>query len=56
METQANIKSNERRAKKKQIFSKIVLEVGGQNERRMANNVMQEIRVYGGYLVCLDMA
>ena len=29
---------------------------GEENERRMANNVMQEIRVYDGYLVCLDLA
>ena len=38
---------------KRQIFlcfSEIVLEVG---ERQMANNVMQEMRVYGGYLVGL---
>ena len=29
---------------------------GEENERRMANNVMQETRVYDGYLVCLDLA
>ena len=29
---------------------------GEENERRMANNVMQEMRVYDGYLVCLDLA
>ena len=28
---------------------------GEENERRMANNVMQEIRVYDGYLVWLDL-
>ena len=28
---------------------------GEENERRMVNNVMQEIRVYDGYLVCLDL-
>ena len=28
---------------------------GGVNERRMANNVMQQRRVYDGYLVCLDL-
>ena len=29
---------------------------GKENERQMADNVMQEIRVYDGYLVCLDLA
>ena len=29
---------------------------GEANERRMANNVMKEMRVYDGYLVCLDLA
>ena len=29
---------------------------GEENERRMANNVMLEIRVYDGYLVCLGLA
>ena len=29
---------------------------GEENERQMANNVMQEMRVYDGYLVCLDLA
>ena len=29
---------------------------GEENERRMANNVMQEMRVYDRYLVCLDLA
>ena len=28
---------------------------GEENERRMENNVMQEMRVYDGYLVCLDL-
>ena len=27
-----------------------------ENERQMTNNVMQEMRVYDGYLVCLDLA
>ena len=26
-----------------------------ENKRRMANNVMQEMIVYDGYLVCLDL-
>ena len=29
---------------------------GEENKKRMANNVMQEMRVYDGYLVCLDLA
>jgi len=29
---------------------------GEENERRMANNIMQEMRVYDGYLVWLDLA
>ena len=29
---------------------------GQENERRMENNVMQEMRVYDGSLVCLDLA
>ena len=29
---------------------------GEENERKMVNNVMQEMRVYDGYLVCLDLA
>ena len=29
---------------------------GEENKRRMANNVMQEMRVYDGYLVCLGLA
>ena len=28
---------------------------GEENERRMANNVMREMRVYDGYLVCLGL-
>ena len=29
---------------------------GGENKRRMANNVMREMRVYDGYLECLGLA
>ena len=29
---------------------------GEENERQMVNNVMQEMRVYDGYFVCLDLA
>ena len=57
MATQANISSNERRAKKRANLFKNRFRSGGEeNERRMVNNVMQEMRVYDGYLVCLDLA
>ena len=56
MVTQANKRLNGRRAKNRLRFSKIVLEVGEENERRMANNVMRGRRVYDGYLVLLDLA
>ena len=41
---------------KANIFENRFRSRGEENERRMANNVMQEMRVYGGYLVCLDLA
>ena len=48
---------NERRANKKAnifvFFRKRFRSGGEENERQMANNVMQEMRVYGGYLVAL---
>ena len=50
MVTQANKRSNGRRAKKRQRSSG-----GEENERQMANNVMRGIRVCDGYLVCLDL-
>ena len=57
MVTQANKRSNGRRENKKANLFEIVLEVGGkENERQKANNVMQERRVYDGYLVWLDLA
>ena len=57
METQANIRSNERRANKKaNLFENRFRSGGEKNERQMENNVMQEMRVYDGYLVCLDLA
>ena len=56
MVTQANKRSNERRAKKKaKVFENRFRSGGEENERRMANNVMR-MRVYDGYLVCLDLA
>ena len=56
MVTQANKGSNEREAKKKaKVFKNHFRSGGEENERRMANNVMQGRRVYDGYLVWLDL-
>ena len=41
---------------KANIFKNRFRSGGEENERRMANNVMQEMRVYDGSLVCLDLA
>jgi hypothetical protein len=50
-------KTNGRRANKKANLVKNRFRSGGEeNERQMANNVMQEMRVYDRYLVCLDLA
>ena len=50
-------KTNGRGAKKRSnLFKNHFRSEGEENERRMANNVMQEMRVYDGYLVCLDLA
>ena len=52
-----NTRSNGRRAKEKgKSFQKSFRSGGEENERRMANNVMKEMRVYDGYLACLDLA
>ena len=51
-----NTRSNERRAKEKaNLFEDHFRSGGEENERRMANNVMQERRVYDAYLVRLDL-
>ena len=56
METQANKRSNERRVKKRaNLFENRYRSGGEENERQMANNVMQEMIVYDGYLVWLDL-
>ena len=53
----ANKKTNGRRAKKKvNLFENRFRSGGEENKRRMENNVMQEMRVYDGYLVCHDLA
>ena len=56
-----NKKANEedewkRGEEKENLFENHFRSGGEENERRMANNVMQAMRVYDGYLVCLDLA
>ena len=41
---------------KAKVFGNHFRSGGEENERRMANNVMQEMRVYDGYLVWLALA
>ena len=60
--TQANKKASgkeredrERAKKKGNIFENRFRSGGEDNERRMAKHVMQEMKVYDGYLVCLDL-
>ena len=51
---QKNEKMNERREKEKgKSFENHFRSGGEENKRQMAKNVMQEMRVYGGYLVGL---
>ena len=56
--TQEASKKDERKRgeEKANIFGNHFIGGGEENERRMANNVMQERRVYDGYLVWLDLA
>ena len=57
MATQANIGSNEKKGEEKEnLFENHFRSWGEENERQMANNVMQGRRVYDGYLVWLDVA
>ena len=57
MVTRANRRKNVRGAKKRaNLFENHFRSGGEENERCMANNVMQEMRVDDGYLVCLDLA
>ena len=44
------------RKEKAKVFKNRFRSGGEENERRMANNVMREMRVYDGYLVCLGLA
>ena len=41
---------------KANLFENRFISGGEEKERRMANNVMQGMRVYDGYLVCLGLA
>ena len=51
--TRANKKQAEKKANKKERANKTTrVKWGEENERQMANNVMREIRVCDGYLVC----
>ena len=45
-----------RGGEKANLFKNRFRSGGEEDERRMANNVMQEIRVYDRYLVCLDLS
>jgi len=57
MVTRANRRTNGRRAKKREnLFENHLRSGGEENERRMTNNVMPEMRVYDGYFICLDLA
>ena len=55
--TQKASEEDERRRgeEKANLFKNRFSSGGEENERRMANNVMQEMRIYDGYLVCLDL-
>ena len=53
--TQKTSEEDERKRgkEKENLFENHFRSGGEENERRMANNVMQEMRVYDGYLVGL---
>ena len=55
--TQKTSEEDERKRgeQKANLFEKHFRSGGEENERRMANIVMQGMRVYDGYLVCLDL-
>ena len=56
--TQKASKEDERKRgdEKANLFENHFRSGGEENERRMANNVMREMRVYDWYLVCLNLA
>ena len=50
---QSNTRASEKEANGKERANKATRVSGGEeNERQMANNVMRDIRVCDGYLVC----
>lgn len=52
----ANEEDEWKRGEEKANLSENHFRSGGEeNERRIANNVMREMRVYDGYLVCLGL-
>ena len=53
---QAKRDERKRDEEKAKVFENHFRSGGEENERRMANNVMQGRRVYDGYLVWLDLA
>ena len=53
----ASEKDDQKRGEEKaNLFQNRFRSGGEENEGRMLNVVMQEMRVYDGYLVCLDLA
>ena len=44
------------RIRRAKLFENRFRSGGEENERQMANNVMQEMIVYDGYLVCIDLS
>ena len=52
---QAKIDELKRGKEKAKVFENCFRSGGEENKRQMANNVMQERRVYDGYLVWLDL-
>ena len=54
---EASEEDERKRGKEKaNLFENRFRSGGEENKRRMKNNVLQEMRVYDGYLVCLDLA
>ena len=55
--TQKASEEDERKrdVEKAYLFENCFRSGGEENERRMENNVMQEMRVFDGYLVCLNL-
>ena len=52
---QAKRDERKRGEEKAKVFENHFRSGGEENERRMANNVMREMRVYDWYLACLGL-